>query len=467
MNKNRIFKNGVFSVTINRVIGYSVWLFFIALILHCIEHQNPFDPDNKQTHGKPFDLQAEPYFGSINLYWKPLMLQDGTPMKFDSYCIYRRQKGMGWSNRIMTRETSFQDTCTKYNEEYYYKVSAIRGLIESDRSDSVSSFAYWCPRRLDVIGTFQDFPDPRDLSFCPLCQVAYLACYIKSGNQNVLAVIHRDNAIEHISIGKSPICVDHWHNAGEDTVLVCNNGELSVSVVAKDSSAHLKEIKRIDLNGNPLSIQISCKLGLAFVSIENTKSIAIIDLKKLIVKNYLVTLFPNPQKLFLHDAKILIVAHESEDKISFIDVSCNNTINYLNVGDKPNDITIFSDQAIAYVSCANNSNLADIWAIDLNNYTEVSNRNIFLPKDEWENHAKSVEVVPVTPEEALLFIAVWSGGIGIQKSRIFAYHLGKEKNTLIDIKTIADDTPRLARFINYLNNPNLFILNWHGLYSYY
>src|SRR5574341_639762 len=120
------------------------WLFLLVLVvceLKCTAHHNPFDPDNKQTKGKPFHLYPENYFGQIKLTWNRLPHS----LKIDDYQIFR-QGGNGGDTLFVTTDTSFQDMAVESKTVYSYRVSARRGGEASDSSDLVQGRAYWYPK---------------------------------------------------------------------------------------------------------------------------------------------------------------------------------------------------------------------------------------------------------------------------------------------------------------------------------
>jgi len=457
---------------LGRILIGTYALLMLILLLQCAEHRNPFDPKNKQTRGKPFKLNAEPYYGSVKLDWKSLTLADGTPMNIDYYQIYRKSGKNNWAPLDTTREIYFKDNSVLSEIEYFYKISALRKDEESDTSDAKKAIPYWHPKHLNKIFDYADCPEPFDMVCCPSCELIYMACHSSKDSKYYLVIINKDEKKEEdVEVGKIPTGVDFWHNTAndKDTILVCNNGERSLSVVAKNSDGNFKGIKKIIFQGKPFSVQVSQTLRKAFVSIENKNWIRVIDLNKMELLDSIITARCPKRLLLVADTGPLLVANEEDDKISIINLD-SYIVTEVKVEDMPSDMAIVPGQDVAYVACHYNpphQGKVRICAIDFNDGSRIPDREIILPADEYENHPISVEIVSEGPDDGLLFVGVKSDTSGGERSRVFAYHIGINKKDFVTVRIFPEISPRLIRLLNFGEQNKLYVLFWFGLYSYY
>jgi hypothetical protein len=93
---------------------------------------NPFDPNNPETHGDPYNLCIEAGTDNIKLQWNNIPNIDGV-------AIYRSTKSdTGFEKIATSSEISYIDSDIKSVETYYYKICAYKNGMEKPSSSIVS-----------------------------------------------------------------------------------------------------------------------------------------------------------------------------------------------------------------------------------------------------------------------------------------------------------------------------------------
>ena len=427
--------------------------------LGCTGHNNPFDPKNEQTNkGKPFNLQAEPQFGRIDLRWDRLPPE----LEIDRYQIDRRTASPGWDSIAALPGPPFQDKSVANATDYFYRISAWRRREKSDFSEEVIKRAYWYPKVPELIGDYDNFPNPLDIAFCLPCNRRYVVCE----GRNFIAVLDEfDKKVgDNIPVGDIPLSVGLWHDeiSKSDTLLVCNYGDMSLSVIAKKASGQYDTYKTISLDGLPLWVQVSKSLRQAYVSIEESASkgsIARINLNGLKSIGKLPVNAKLIRMLLVNDSGHLLGVNQDENKIIIIDnLASSPRIREVGVELGPFDLAIVPRQNLAYVACK-----TKISVVDFVTGERVREREITLPT---QDEPKSVAVVPEGPNDGLLFIAV-SSIMPESRTLIYGYHIGPQIQESLSMQLISPDIPRLIRRLPDSETKKLYVLHSRGLHTYY
>jgi DNA-binding beta-propeller fold protein YncE len=437
----------------------------------CTTHRNPFDPENKQTKGEPYSLRAKPYFGQIILDWNPLPSE----LKVDDYQIYRKQGNGNWSKLASTQADSFSDKSVDSETNYSYRISAWRGQQESDLSMDIPAQAYWYPKNPDPPNGYPYvyFPDPADMTFCSFCNRRYIVCEgIESG---VVVVLddHELRVSSFVPVGGLPKGIAVWHNAmtQRDSLLVCNWGDLNLSVIAEETVNEFRNIGTIPpagqrLEGRPSSVQISSSLRMAFVAVDGANVIRRIDLNKRELMKDGWRVSGSLKKLFLvGDSDLLLGLNQNDDEVVGVDFKSGVEKFSIPVGDEPRDLAVVPGRNLAYVACYN---ALTISVINFMTLSREPHREMEIPKGVWEeNHPLSVAVDTTGPDDGLLFVAVHAKKIGQNATRALGYHIGANIKNLIDEEEIFNAVPRLTRRPANLVEKKLYVLHSQGLHTYF
>ncbi len=120
---------------------HSVRILALAAILLLVygcadrDRNNPLDPKNPNTRGKPSGLRVVSVQDTVSLRWDALALDDLT-----AYKVYRRTlpaTEFAMVGTVPAPGTSFEDPGLVFDTEYEYEISAVAGGVESSLSDSV------------------------------------------------------------------------------------------------------------------------------------------------------------------------------------------------------------------------------------------------------------------------------------------------------------------------------------------
>lgn len=441
----------------------------VLVIQGCTGHENPFDPENETTHGKPFNLQASPYFGRNNLEWSALN------MDIDFYQIYRKKANENWSKLDSTQKTSYTDTDVVSETNYSYKITAWRDKEESDPSLIVNAQAAWYPNQSKKI-------DGIDLgSF----EIAFSAsgnrCYVVNPYWNRIKVIDVETdtqACNPIQIGewKSPVALDFWQDevSAKNILIVCNIGDSSLSVIEDKSFNEYEIIQSIKLKGRPLSVQISNTLRQAYVSDDQNWIIRFepedsvpfkLELKDSLYAD------GNIKRLFLLKDRSLLLGVKSEERsILIVDILKWKILHDVDVVGRPLDVTIIPNRNLAYIACESSDGEGKIEVINIETGLIESDKEIdFHNVAEGQNTPISLTYISegLSVNDGLLFIASWSRKGSTQATRVFGYHIGPENKERVDLKMISSDRPELIRIVGGWWRKKLYVLDFGGFHSYY
>lgn len=112
-----------------------LWIIVILFICSCSERgrNNPLDPHNSLTQGKPTGLTVIAMERRVLISWEPLIFKN-----LQGVHIYRRKSGESAFTQIYsTRGTSYVDSLIHYGARYEYFITALAGDVESAPSDTV------------------------------------------------------------------------------------------------------------------------------------------------------------------------------------------------------------------------------------------------------------------------------------------------------------------------------------------
>ena len=123
----------------------------ILIVLYVIggcanrQRENPLDPLNPETQGRPTGLYATSEKHDVTLAWRELTMD-----QLSGYQIYRRFDGNENFEAIQLvppQRTQFTDAGLPYDQKVTYRISVVSGDYESPLSDSVSitpgPYNYW------------------------------------------------------------------------------------------------------------------------------------------------------------------------------------------------------------------------------------------------------------------------------------------------------------------------------------
>jgi len=425
-----------------------VVLILILIIYGCTSHENPFDPKNEQTKGRPFNLSESAGFGEIKLTWKHPML-DGKPMPIDFYRIYKKGTKGVWSllADISKDSSCFTDSSVVSDIQYYYKLQAVRGNDASDFSQIGPVSTYWFPDSLEEIELTTT--EPIAIAFSPSYrQDRYIA---DSWNNTVYILNSDDKYIDKCEVGKKPEALIVWNEENIDYIFVCNWGDRTVSLHRRELNYGMcSELSKINIGSRPEAV-VAISIDTIFVAAtdDSLHKIIVVD-QDFLVKDTAIAITPDDHSLlYLPDSNKIIVISDNANEIFLIE-SKSLTIEPMTVDglNKAADCAISSDGKWLYI--ANYGGPEHVLIIDIGSRTLVG--SIILPEIYEQYKAISVAFVPVPecPLGDLLFI------LGINNSgvaSIFSYIIRVQNNipeaTFLKIKEIDNNDVIKAYQIRY------------------